>query len=647
MARRLSRRAFLKTTGLVGLGLGLGLKPTQGTAMTSPPFERVIVLGFDGLDPRLTSSWMAEGRLPHMARLAGAGAFSPLATVDPPQSPVAWSGLGTGTNPGRHGVYDFIVRNPKNYLPDLSLIRLGRSKLGLGRDWVPPVGSVFFWDHLAAMGRPAVVVRWPLTFPADASKARLISGLGTPDVRGQMGRYTFYTEKPPAGNDLRGDVIPVRFDGPRARTVVRGPLAALLGRPKPVEIEIELERLEGRLRLRLPGGEVVLETGGWSDWRAFSFRLPLRQDVRGVARFHLAGLDPLRLYLTPVQADPESPCFPISRPESYAAELAGALGGRYATLGMPEDTKALTEEVISDAAFLEMCGQVMAEREKMLEFELGRFKEGLLACVFDTADRVQHMFWRLLEPNHPGYDRELLGRLGPVIQDHYRWADRIIGRVLEALDERTALLVCSDHGFTSYTRSVNLNTWLAENGYLALKSHDREDPGELFQHVDWSGTRAYALGFGSIYLNLAGRERNGQVRPGEEATGLAREIEARLLALTDPLTGANPVARVHHKADIYEGPLTTEAPEIVVGYRPPYRVSWTTAIGGQGAEVFEDNRQKWSGDHCVDASLVPGILLANLRFEARDVPPRQTQLAAAVCRLLGVDPDPAMEPGLL
>ncbi len=617
--------------------------------MSAPAFKKVIVLGIDGLDPNTCRRLMAAGRLPNLSALAAGGTFSPLGTVNPPQSPVAWSTIATGANPGVHGVYDFIIRDPKTYLPDLSMIRLKASRFGFGGgQYVPPVKATPFWERAAEAGAKATVVRWPVTFPAQGAGVRMLSGLGTPDVRGTLGHYSFYVDQPqPPGEESRGRVVEVTFENGRAESSVQGPMTSSFGRRSSAEVKLTLQRRDDRLVVKAGPQEIALQEGRWSDWLGFDFDIGLRGEVKGIGRFYLTSLNPLGLYLTPIQIAPSKPCFPFSQPEDYAAELARVIGGPYATLGMPEETKALSEEKIPDEAFLEMCRGITIEREKMFDYELGRLKEGLLAFVFDTSDRIQHMFWRLVDKDHPLYDAAQAQRLGPVIDEHYVWMDRVVGRAVEAGDDKTALLICSDHGFASYTRSVHLNAWLAQNGFLRLQDHDPADPGELFKYVDWPRTEAYALGFGSIYLNLEGREKEGRVKPGPEAEKKAQKIAAGLKALKDPPTNRPVVHRVFSKAEIYSGPLTDQAPELVVGYNAPFRVSWTTAIGGTPAEVFKDNLQKWSGDHCIAAALVPGSLFSNLKLKVTPGPPHQSRLAATSLKLLGLEPAAEMAEPLI
>lgn len=601
-------------------------------------FRKAIVIGIDGLDPGLCRTLLAAGRLPHLARLAETGVFARLHTASPAQSPVAWTSLATGTNPGRHGVYDFIVRDPATYLPRLSLTRPG-----VGGHPAPAYDTPTFFDVAARAGLPVTAVRWPVTYPPAFAGAKILSGLGAPDVKGRLGNYVRYAESA-ADAAGRGRFETVRFTDGKAVVMVEGPMTVVAGRRAPTTTALELTRRDGRLRYVVGEQAGELAPGDWSPYVRLEFRLDGDRLVSGLTRFFLERLDPLALYCGPVQVDPAAPHLPIAAPRAYAGELATALGGAYSTLGMPEETKGLTDGVVTDEAFLSFCDDVTREREAMLDFELGRFREGLLAVVFDTSDRIQHCFWRFHDPAHPLYDAAAAKRLGPVIEEHMVRMDTAVGRAMEAAGDDTALFVCSDHGFCSYTRSVNLNVWLARAGYLTLKPHDPADAGELFKHVDWTTTRAYALGFGSIYCNVAGRERDGIVPAGEPARQLAEEIAERLGTLADD--GASAVAAVHRKADLYDGPHAGEAPDLVVGLRPPYRVAWTSAIGGAGQELFSDNRQKWSGDHCVDAAFVPGTLFSNVPLDVPADGAGQTRLAATVCAALGLAPQPEMEAAL-
>ena len=601
--------------------------------------RKVIVLGIDGLDPRILERLMDGGQAPAFARLRALGAYRRLPTTTPPQSPVAWSTIATGSNPGRHGVYDFIRRDPGHYRPELSILRPNpRNLLGRRRAmFLPPRGATAFWSVASEAGIPASVIRWPLTLPPEPVTGRMLAGLGVPDLKANLGRYTLYTTRdipPSEARQLKGDVVRLPADAGTMHTSIAGPERAS------VPMRLAVDREAGRATVRLADQEFVLGEGQWSGPVRIAFTVHIVRTVRGLCWFHLASVTPhVELYLSPIQADPRDPAFIISHPDGYAPELAEAIGD-YHTLGMPEDTNALMDGCFDADAFLALCDTVMAEREKMLWHELDRLAEGLLAFVFDTTDRIQHVFWKTRDPEHPAYDEAFARRYGHVIDEWYRRMDRILGRLLDAIDEATGLIVLSDHGFTAFRRAVHLNAWLLQNGFLALDGTSSADEQTLLHGIDWRRTQAYAVGFTSIYLNLRGRERDGIVAPGDEAAELERRIAEMLCELRDPTTGQQVVERAYDAASLYDGPFLAEAPDLVVGYRPGYRASWQTALGGAPEGLFEDNRELWSGDHIVDPSFVPGILLANFPLDS----PEATQLDVGpmVLRLLATGPLPAV-----
>ena len=345
-------------------------------------------------------------------------------------------------------------------------------------------------------------------------------------------------------------------------------------------------------------------------------------------RFLLTETGPhVSLYMTPIQLDPEHPALPISHPSCYAPYLAG-LVGPFATAGMAEDTWALNERVIDEGAFLNQAWDIFEERRSMFLSALGTARRGVVACVFDTSDRLQHMFHRQMsEPGDPHF---------AVIEEMYGRMDALLGETLPFVDERTALIVLSDHGFRSFRRSVHLNSWLHRNGYLVLSEQlpkDGEVPRPFFPNVDWTRTRAYALGLSGLYLNVRGREAGGIV-PESEAAALLQEISAGLLALRDD-DGRAPVSHVYATAEIYSGPYAQSAPDLIMGYADGYRVSWESAVGKVTDSILEDNPKAWSGDHCVDPLLVPGVLFSNLPFAAAN--PGIEDMAPTVLDLFGVD----------
>jgi predicted AlkP superfamily phosphohydrolase/phosphomutase len=569
---------------------------------------RTILLGIDGMDPNITERMMGRGELPNFERLAFGGSYRRLATINPPQSPVVWSSIATGLGPDEHGIFDFIHRDPATYKPCLSLHKMERGR------YLNPVRGETFWERAAAGGIPATLLKWPMGFPPRPFEGRMLAGLGVPDIRGMLGTYTYFTSAHDrVAPGAKGRIVPVTSRGGQIQTDITGPFTAGLTGRKTSAIPFCI-RLDGNAAVcRIGRQSFTLIPGQWSPWISLPFDAGFFKTVHGLCRFHLASLQPeLGLYMTPVNVSCDLAEFPLSHPPHYAADLAAAIGP-YATLGMAEDTNAVNDGVLDDDGFIALCDSVMAEREAMFLHELTRLRSGLLACVFDTTDRIQHIFWRMQDTGHPMYDAELAQRYGDVIPRYYRWMDRILGLVRQQAPD-AALICCSDHGFGSFRRSVHLNSWLVQNGYLALKAGMTGCDG-LFECVDWSGTRAYAVGLTSIYLNLRGREKQGIVLE-EEVAGLKGELSAKLKGGRD---GKTPfILQVHDCATLYgPGSQKTAGPDLIAGFAPGYRASWQTAIGGipEGA-IVEDNLKKWSGDHCCDASLVPGVLFTSSNSDA-------------------------------
>ncbi|MBU5636067.1 alkaline phosphatase family protein [Geomonas sp. Red69] len=570
-----------------------------------------IFLGVDGMDPVVTERMMGEGSLPNFERLAQMGSYGRLATVAPPQSPVVWATIATGKAPSAHGIFDFIHRDPATYKPFLSLHRQHSGK------YVNPVQGETFWEQAARRGEQGTLLKWPMGFPPRPfQEGKLLAGLGVPDVRGMLGSYAWYTtEKGTLAPDSKGRIVEVAPRGGKIQTDIAGPFtASLIGR-KAATLPLFIEFDEREATLKIGRKAVTLQVGSWSPWIELSFDVGFFRKVTGVCRFLLQQTAPeFRLYLTPVQVDYASAEFPIATPAGYATELSQAIGP-YATLGISEDTNALNDGVLSDSEFVELCDAVMAEREAMLMHELARFRNGLLGCVFDTTDRIQHMFWRLQDGSHPMYDAHAAESFGDVIPRYYRWMDRILGEVMERAPGGQ-LLVCSDHGFTTFRRSVHVNAWLMEKGYLTLKDGVDSCSG-LFEGVDWSATSAYAVGFTSIYFNVKGRESQGIVDPAD-LPALQRRLAADLLTLSDG--DVNCVKGCYDTGALYGRIDAADGPDLVIGFADGYRTSWQSAIGAFGAgPVLENNLKKWSGDHCCDASLVPGVIFGSRRESVADV----------------------------
>lgn len=585
------------------------------------------------------------GELPNLDKLRRQGGFSRVQTTCPAQTPVAWSTFATGTNPGGHGIFDFIRRDPRTYLPDFSLNRYEQKSAFLPPKAVNLRRGKAVWELLSAAGIPSVVLRCPCTFPPDSFRGRMLSGMGVPDLRGGLGTSTFYTSASDVQAQESENVVQVRLDpdGTIATHLI-GPRSPKTRSDLHAEVRIHLEPAARKITLRSEGQPKTLEIreGRWSDWLKVRFKSGLLQSVSGIVRFHLVRLEPVfELYASPVNFDPEAPLFPIASPPEYARELAGRVGTFY-TAGMVEDHGGLNNGRFDEAAFLDQCGMVLREREQMLLHELERLEEGLLFCLFDTPDRVQHMFWRFREKEHPANRGAEPGEMARVVEEHYRTCDGLVGKALENGDERTLSIVLSDHGFSSFQRGVHLNAWLREQGLLALEKGSRAkgaDDGFL-RGVDWSRTKAYALGLGSVYLNLKGREEKGIVEPAE-AEDLKDGIARGLTGLVDPARERVAIRSVAAREQVYAGPYASESPDLVVNFSDGYRVSWSTALGGVPEGLFEDNVKRWGGDHIVDPGLVPGALLMNRPFRGEGA--RLVDLAPTILAGLGVPGGPAME----
>lgn len=622
--------------GLLALLLVLSLAYGFSMLFRRMSPARVIVIGMDGVDHALLKRWIDAGELPNFAKLAAQGSFLPLETVVPPQSPVAWCTFATGANPGVHGVFDFLQRTPDTYYPHLTLYKTrGDASVWNAIPFEKVRAAQAFWELTSARRVPTVIVRHPVTFPPEKVEGRMLSGLGVPDLTGGLGRYTFYADasfKKPA--DFRGELVALRPDGAGWTGGVPGPKSS--DGKRLVELRLRLEKTAGGLRGEAGGQTFEVREKEWSPWVRFSFGAGASKTVQSLSRFYLVSEDPIRLYQTPLNFDPEAPAFPISHPAAYSKDLAKAIGPFY-TLGMDEDTNALSDETLTDEAFLEQCAQISDQRDAMLQEELKAFKSGLLVCVYDTPDRVQHMFWRAMDPDHPAHAASR-AHSGAVLAA-YRRLDETLGKVWASVDERTLLVVVSDHGFAPFRKAVHLNRWLAENGYLVLKD-PAAAPQDFFQGVDWSRSRAYSLGLGGgVYLNLRGREPSGIVEE-KDAKLLLAKISEKLREWKDE--GSPVVARAAMREDVFSGPLSPNSPDLMVMLKPGYRVSWQTALGGLPKKLVESHASKWSGDHACNAPEdVPGVLLTNRKLASPS--PRLSQVAPTFLRFLGVDPASGMD----
>lgn len=611
--------------------------------------KKLIILGIDGMDPQLLKQFMREGKMPNFSKLAAQGSFRPLTTSIPPQSPVAWSNLITGMNAGGHGIFDFIHRDPKTLELYFSTSRVSgpAHSIHLG-NWVVPLGGgsaeqlrkgKAFWEILDQHSVPNSIFRIPANFPPVPAKGETLSGMGTPDLRGTYGTFSFYTDDPTAasGPVEGGQVIPVEVENSQVKANLIGPDNTFRkGSPPSTEpFTVAVDPLEPVARIAVQGKQFVLREGEWSDWIRLEFQLvPFFGNVKGMCRFYLKQVHPrFQLYVSPMNIDPADPALPISTPSSYSRLLSDE-AEEFHTQGIAEDTKALSGGVLDDNEYLQQARTVLAEHRRIFDAEFPKFKNGVFFFYFSSLDLNSHMFWRLMDPKHPGYDAARAAQNGSAIAEFYQQIDQVLGEVLPTLDYHTTLLVLSDHGFAPYYRSFNLNTWLLNNGYIKLKAGGTEDSTEPLANVDWSQTRAYGIGLNGLYLNLRGRDEYGVVEPGAQAKLLIHEIKEKLLAAKDPQASVSPITRVDVASEVYQGPYSQSGPDMLVGYNRGYRAGWKTILGAFPPEVFEDNLNPWSGDHCMDYTLVPGVLLSNREIAAQT--PALTDIAPTILAEFGI-----------
>lgn len=605
--------------------------------------KRMIVVGLDGFDPGIARQYMDEGRMPNFKALAEEGCFAPLATATPSISPVAWSTYATGVDASRHNIYDFLTRDPCSYMPVLSStdtrtvprsLNLGFAKVPFGSKAVYKIlqKSQPFWKLLGANHVWSSIIRVPITFPPQKFKnGTLLSGMCVPDLQGTQGSFSFYsTKERPAGQHIGGQQYRVMRRGDVIESKLTGPP----GKDKhPMKCPFRLELDDAAKRAKLTVGSETVEIGlqEYTPWLQVPF-----DGVQGIARFYIQSWDgkDVDLYVTPINIDPESPAMPISHPFVYSIYLAKTLG-KYATLGLAEDTWALNERVIDEDAFLEQAYLIFEERKKHLWDVIDKTKRGFVTVVFDTTDRVSHMFWRYREPDHPANEGKETEKHKHAIRDLYEKMDAFLAEVRAKVgdDPDTVLMVLSDHGFTSFQRGVNMNAWLRDEGYLALKE-GHETSGDWFQQVDWEKTRAFTLGLTGIFINRKGREKTGVVEKGPELEALKREIKDKLEALVDPKTGQHVVKECFLTDQIHNGPYADTAPELLIGYHKGFRHSWDCATGAVSKEVFSDNTKSWSGDHCVDPRLVPGVFWCNRKVNTDA--PSLADIAPTALDLFGV-----------
>jgi len=663
-----NRREFLRTSaGVCGvLASGLYLNPAYGGRRKGQGGgKRVIVIGIDGMDPRLSQQLMDAGTMPNLDGLRKRGGYRVLGTSIPPQSPVAWSNFINGAGPGSHGIFDFIHRHPERQcvpffamaetVPGEGYWDVGEYRVQL--DFWPfnhkPAATILrrqgtpFWDYLDRAKVSSTFYDLPSNYPPSESKYghhRCLAGMGTPDMLGTYGTYQHFAEDGPLatkdeGGGKRSMLV---FENERARARLIGPINSFSKKSEDSTIEFVVYRDKQAKAavIEIQRQRTLLKEGQWSRWLKVDFELSTPallpdKHVRGIVRFYLQEVGPnFRLYVSPINSDPTESALKVTEPAGFIKDISERLGLFYTT-GFQEDHKALSNRVFSDEEFRIQADMVLGERMRLLEYALENYDDGMLFFYFSSTDLQSHMFWWDSQAKHPtrsgGDAKKYFGCIGEL----YQKMDSVVGDILGRYGDKATIIVMSDHGFANFRRQFGLNRWLKENGYIYPP-----DATGVLSDVDWSRTRAYGLGINGLYVNLKGRERDGIVERGAEYEGLIGELAAKLEAVRD-VDGRSVIHKVHRADKVYSGGATFFAPDLIIGYARDYRASWDTCLGDMQTAVLCDNDSAWSADHCADESEVPGVLFCNRAIKKKE--PSLIDLAPTILSEFGLPVSREME----
>lgn len=577
--------------------------------------KKVLILAVDGMDPKVVNKGIADKLLPNLAKLKDSGFYSELQTTVPPQSPVAWASFITGASPVKHKIYDFIGRNADNYNLQLNF-----------SDSPPHQWEVKpFWEYLTENNIESTILFLPDTYPLPKKHlGKMVAGMGVPDILGTQGTLTLFTTKEyPVDPNWKGKMV--KIDKSKTiNTNIEGPKVKLFSGPVPIKIPLTIESVNDQeLILTVDKQKITVKTGEFSSWIKLKFSIDFLNKVNGIVRFYLKSVKPdVELYLSPINFDPDKQLHPISYPGSYLHDLVKE-NGHFSNLGFPVDSWAYDQDIFDEKAFLTESDEVFNEREKIYFNELAKWKKGVFLYYFGSLDTLQHMFW----------DNKNKGVYPKVIMDYYKRIDGIVGKTLERIDDKTTLIILSDHGFDSFDYEFNLNRWLMDKGYLAVKEGS-DKTAITFDYADWDKTSAYGVGYNGIYINLKNREKNGIVEK-KDYQNIVSKISKELLVLVNPLTSQPVVKKVYTKEELGISESDNASPDIFVGFYKGIRTSWDSAVGGLGDKLIKIRQGKWSGDHLFDPSEIPGVLFSNLKLEVKN--PRIIDIIPSVYGLFGLD----------
>ena len=668
--KKLDRREFLKRSAVTAAAFaaGAGIKPAYATKKQTTAAKKVIVIGIDGMDPRMAEQMMNAGRLPNFERLRRQGGYSLLGTSNPPHSPVAWANFITGANPGVHGIFGFIHRDPQQphkifnsishtvlgkgvFIGKYALPLFKRPKTVLGRQGIP------FWDYLDEAAIPSRVYLVPSNYPPSRSKYgyhKSLAGLGTPDLMGSMSTYQYFTEngytnQKDKDGEKRSSLV---FENETAAAKLLGPPNSLLRKPQLTAVDFLVHRdKDSRTAvIEIQRHKILLKDRQWSDWVELDFEMATlgpNKHISGICRFYLQQVSPnFSLYVSPLNINPANPAVRISEPDDFAVEISRDVG-LFHTVGFSEEFKALKNSVFTDEEYAAQCEMVLQGRLKLLDYALEEYTDGLFFFYFSSTDMQSHMFWWDTDEKNPVRSPQQAVEYHNHIKQLYGRMDEVVGTILKRYGDKATIIVLSDHGFSYFTRYFNLNTWLRQNGYIRPSYCTTLFPqksggftaGNQQIGVDWSATRVYGLDINGLYLNLKGREQCGIVEP-QEREALLEELITRLEEVRD-VNGKAVIRKVYRSDKIYSGPAMKYAPDLILGFYRGYRGGGTSNPGTIAEKVVADNTDAWGADHRFDPREVPGVLFCNRPFVARA--PTLIDVAPSILQEFGLKSPPSME----
>jgi predicted AlkP superfamily phosphohydrolase/phosphomutase len=662
--KQLTRRDFIKDSAIAATSLatGLGARPSYALTKKSAASngKKVIVIGFDGMDPGLCERLMAQGKLPNLERLRQAGGYSRLATSTPPQSPVAWANFINGAGPGSHGIFDFIHRDPENQTAPFfsaaetiegdGYIEMGDHKIPLefwpfnhtSAKTVLKRQGTPFWDYLDKVGIESTFYDLPSNYPPSPSKYghhRCLAGMGTPDLMGSYGTYQYFTEDgPDQAEEADGEIWSrIVLNNETSESLsLEGPVNTNLIKPEPVSIDFLIHRDidANAVVIEIQGKTLLLKQGEWSNWVDLDFTLSAPAilpdtELKGICRFYVQEIAPtLKLYVSPLNADPSDPSISLTEPPEFSRTLSDSLGA-FPTTGFQEDHKALSNGAFTDEEFIVQAESVLDERLQLLDYALTDFDDGLLFFYFSSTDLQAHMLWWDSDAEHPTRSADEAKTCFAHLHNLYVRMDQIVGDLITQYGDDAHLIVMSDHGFANFRRTFNLNSWLCQQNYIYPATCS-----SILEDADWSKTRAYGLGINSLYLNLKGREKFGVVSPDSEREELLNTLIVDLEAIRD-VDGKQVILKVYRSDELFFGPALKYAPDLIIGYSGDYRASNETCLGTLSEEVLADNDSAWAADHCMDPTEVPGVLFSNRPISSRT--PSLIDIAPSILTEFGVE----------